>query len=245
MREQLQIFLSSISQSARQLPIESFQKPSFEHEEIETKLRTAIPLATEPLYKIQFKESEQNELKPRGRQFPLYYKFWERLLAVGKIKSSIHEKVKPRHNDGICVKNVRGLKFHYVVNQYNGRVEFYIDRGDAPLNKKTFDELIQHRREIDAAFGDSLSWERLDNRKTSRLGYYFNGGVKNNESDWQAIHSKMIDAMIRLEKAVSPFIPQLLGQSSFRQNNFVENRNPTSKEKIEIDERTVKQKTKK
>lgn len=153
--------------------------------------------------------SKHERLNQDGRKSPLYYRFWERLLAYGKTQSSIHEYVKPRYNDGICIKNVRGLKFHYVVNQFDGRVEFYIDRGNKDLNKRTFDELVNYKDEINTAFGKSLSWERLESRKSCRLGYYFEGGVKSDEPEWQRIHSEMVDAMIRLVNAVSPFIPMV------------------------------------
>ena len=55
----------------------------------------------------------------------------------------------------------------------------YIDKGNAELNKRIYDEFQTHQAEIDAAFGDGLSWERRDQGKGSRIAYYFNSGGYN------------------------------------------------------------------
>jgi hypothetical protein len=52
------------------------------------------------------------------------------------------------------------------------RVELYIDSQSGDLNKAVYDALLARRSEIEAAFGQSLSWERLDNRRASRIAVY-------------------------------------------------------------------------
>jgi hypothetical protein len=173
-------------------------------------VQQVIPLPEAAEYQIQIREKEQRERKEKTEQNTQHYKFWESLLAIAKRKSNLHDNASPTNRDGICIKNIRGLKFHHVINRYDGRIEFYIERADAAMNKRTFDELIQHKSEIDAAFGEPLSWERLDAGKASRVGYYFKGGYKNDESEWHSIQEKMVDSMIRLEKAISPFIAKLV-----------------------------------
>jgi hypothetical protein len=54
-------------------------------------------------------------------------------------------------------------------------------------------------------FGGKLSWERLEGKQGCRIAYITTGGYKSDESKWPAIQDAMIDAMIRLEKALAPY----------------------------------------
>jgi hypothetical protein len=172
-------------------------------------VQQVIPLPEAAEYQIKIREKEQRERKEKTAVSTQHFRFWEELLAVAKKRSNLHDNVSPNNRDAICIKNVRNLKFYHVINAYDGRVEFYIRRSEAATNKRIFDELAKHKDEIEAAFGEPLSWERLDTRIASRLGYYFHVGHKSDESEWPEIHEKMVDAMIRLEKAISPYLSEL------------------------------------
>jgi hypothetical protein len=173
-------------------------------------VQQVIPLPEAAEYQIQIKNKEQKERRERNERLPQLFKFWEGLLSIAREKSGLHDNVEPVQRDAICVKNIKGLRFHHVINQYDGRVEFYITRSDIETNKMIFDQFLEHRGEIDTAFGEPLSWERLDTKKTCRIACYFKeGGHKRDESQWTQIQTEMVDAMIRLEKAISPFIVRL------------------------------------
>ena len=50
----------------------------------------------------------------------------------------------------------------------------------------------------------------LEGKKTCRIAYQFNNmGIKSDESEWAEIQEKMVDAMIRLEKALILVIGRL------------------------------------
>ena len=52
------------------------------------------------------------------------------------------------------------------------RTELYIDTGDAAQNKALFDVLRAMREPLEQALGPGVSWERLDNRRASRIAVY-------------------------------------------------------------------------
>ena len=58
------------------------------------------------------------------------------------------------------------------------RVELYIDTGDRAENKSAFDQLRKESAAIEAAIGEPLTWERLDNRRASRVFAHRDGSVE-------------------------------------------------------------------
>jgi hypothetical protein len=181
--------------------------PYFYNERTLTDVQQVIPLPEAAEYQIQIRQKEQKERIERVERKTQYYKFWENLLELGKEKTDLHGNVTPSNRDYLTIKSPRGVRLLYIINQYDGRVEFYIDKGDTELNKKIYDNFQAHQQEIDAVFGEGLSWERRDEGKGCRIAYYFkSGGYKSDESEWQVIHSEMINAMTRLDNALSPFI---------------------------------------
>lgn len=64
------------------------------------------------------------------------------------------------------------------------RIELYISEKDPRHNKPIFDLLHAQKEEIEAEFGASLSWERLNGKMTSRIAYYRgNSSIKDSEEE--------------------------------------------------------------
>jgi hypothetical protein len=60
---------------------------------------------------------------------------------------------------------------------------------------------------VEQAFGDRLEWQQLEGKRACRIRKQFNlGGYRDDEEKWPKIHEAMVDAMIRLEKALKPHI---------------------------------------
>jgi hypothetical protein len=147
---------------------------------------------------------------PRDSKDERRLKFWQGLLTLAEARTKLHSGVVPTGRDNAAAKSgLRGLSYIYVVNQHDSRSELYINRENADINKKIFDDLESHKDEIDRAFGGEPSWERLD-KKASRIAYRLAlGGYRDDEEKWAQIHEAMIDAMIKLERAVGPFVDNL------------------------------------
>lgn len=141
------------------------------------------------------------------------YRFWSQLLARAQARTKLFSTISPGEHGWIgTASGVRGLTYNYVVWEHEAGVELYIDRGkeaDAE-NKAIFDTLHGCRADIEKEFGGELEWERLDNRRASRIRNSLTlGGWKDAEAKWPAIQDAMIDAMIRMEKALAPRIEKV------------------------------------
>jgi hypothetical protein len=89
------------------------------------------------------------------------------------------------------------------------KAELYIDRGDREENKSIFDQLSEHRMEIEAVFSFALEWQRLEDKRACRIQSVVNGGYKTQEADWPPIQTALVDRIAALEKALRPFLAKL------------------------------------
>lgn len=169
-------------------------------------VQQVIPLPEAAEYQIQIKEKERSERRQRAERYPEHVEFWEGFLALARGRD-LYADLKASARDSLHVKKWRGRAMEgtlsYVINRHNSRVAFYTVRAEV------YDALHAHKPEIESAFGEHLVWRRRENGKTSRIAYDMGAGGYKDEAGWGAIQAMMIDAMIRLEGALSPFIADL------------------------------------
>ncbi|GAB1393166.1 DUF4268 domain-containing protein [Rhodocyclaceae bacterium] len=138
--------------------------------------------------------------------------FWTRLLGEAKTRTKLHAAITPGKYHWVGTGSGRGgVTYNYVVWERESAVELYIDRGkdcDAE-NKGIFDALHARKDEIEASFGEPLEWQRLDNKRACRIRKSFALGGWKEQETWDAAVPPMVDAMIRLEKALKPHIQKL------------------------------------
>jgi predicted type IV restriction endonuclease len=147
---------------------------------------------------------------PDDRDY-MRHRFWTQLLTYSKNITPLHSKITPGQ-DSWCGMGAgtSGLGYNYVIFQHKTRVELYIDKGNREANKEIFDKLVATKSEIETNFGGPLEWERLDEKRACRIKKDLpQGGYRDDEKTWPKVHEAMVDAMIRLHKALSPHIQYL------------------------------------
>lgn len=92
------------------------------------------------------------------------------------------------------------------------RVELYIDSGDAVYNKQVFDRLHEQRETIESAFGGPLKWERLDERRASRVAAYHAGAITDSPEVLQELRGWALETMLRFQKAIEPRVREVVQQ---------------------------------
>jgi hypothetical protein len=90
--------------------------------------------------------------------------------------------------------------YSVVFSQSALRVEVYLDSSSSPdLPKALFDELYADRAEIEQQFGAPLRWDRIDDRRASRIAVYRNEPVRlADETDTAAAVSWAANQAVRL-----------------------------------------------
>lgn len=86
------------------------------------------------------------------------------------------------------------------------RIELYIDVGDQGRNKSRFDTLFSHKPEIEGKMGTSLSWERLDSKRASRIAlYHEKTSITNPPEELENVQKWVIEMMPRFYWAIAPY----------------------------------------
>ena len=150
--------------------------------------------------------------KELAERYAIRERFWTRLLGGARAKTKLHASISPGQHGWIETgAGKSGLAYAYVVRQNDANVELYIDRGkDSEAESKAiFDSLAQSREAIEADFGEPLEWQRLEGKRACRIKKDIDIGGYRDEERWPQIQDAMIDAMIRLEKALKPHIARL------------------------------------
>jgi hypothetical protein len=140
-----------------------------------------------------------------------FREFWKQLLALPEAQTPFHANRAPSERGWITIPSgFGGLIYAYCIFQHHGRVELYIDRGDANVNKEVLDELQSNKATIEQEFGAPLFWDPLDTKRACRVSYNVaGGGYSDDEADWPAIQTAMIKAMTTFTKAIAPIVAGL------------------------------------
>jgi hypothetical protein len=169
--------------------------------------------APAPLFNLIVGPSEEGKevgkaKKERSDRQQSIEKFWTQLLVVAKSKSNLHANISPSNHSYIGTRYSKYLIFNYRVKKDEAMVELYIYcKEKEEENIKIFEQLENEKDSIEESFGDSLIWDSKEkHRACSIRKIILEGGYGSAESGWPEIHSSMVDAMIRLEKALKPHI---------------------------------------
>ena len=85
------------------------------------------------------------------------------------------------------------------------RAEIYIDSGVKEQNESLFDFLYQKKEQIEASFGSSLEWERLDTKRACRIAIYRDGSIDEDTETIEGIRKWTIENLLKF-KSVFPSI---------------------------------------
>jgi len=148
--------------------------------------------------------------KELAQRHVLRLEFWGQLLERAKEHTSLHARISPGKEHWISAgAGKSGLAFNYVIRMSDAQVELYIDQGEGEANKRIFDRLFVSKEKVEEAFGEPLEWQRLDDRRACRIRHRLPLGGLADRDRWPEIQEAMIDAMVRLEKALKPRIKRL------------------------------------
>jgi len=144
--------------------------------------------------------------KEMAERYTIRKNFWTQLLDYAKTKTKLHANISPTEHNWLGTRSVfKQLWLNYSVKKDAGVVELYIDLGKdkEEVNKAIFEQLAAKKEEIEKGFGGPLDWRKLEGKRACAIRKQITaGGYRDDEEKWPPIHEAMVDAMIRLERAL-------------------------------------------
>lgn len=154
------------------------------------------------------RKAQSSSISTKGEKYKIYFQsLIDTLRETHRFTSA---KAGQPQNWYSFSSGVSGI--YYGANFAQGgkaRVELYIDLGDQDKNKFIFDELIKNKDNIENDFGVQISWERLDDKRASRLAVYMDGSIDDSDSNLESIQLWHIDNLLKLKKVFGGKISSL------------------------------------
>lgn len=127
------------------------------------------------------------------------FNFWNKLneVVVSRNKPFNIRKATTDHWYNVAIGTSEAHISITLVNKTNSiGIEVYISD-----NKELFDKLYSESESIQNELGFNMDWQRLDNKKASRIIYYIDGLDFNNHDNYDELINKVIDRVITIRNA--------------------------------------------
>ena len=177
-------------------------------DELFLQVEQIIPLPETQEFIIDIREKEKEE---KGKSQAVaeskarLVKFWGLLkkdLTGHGIDFLDRVSAKPHYSIGFF--NGRG-KFAYCIGRDGFRVELYFSNDP---DQVIIDKMAEYREELEQAFDGTITWQRLENRKASRIKHEITyddfDGRFSDEQHWDRVIPWFREAMVRFYRAMHP-----------------------------------------
>ena len=182
-------------------------------EELLIDLQQIIPTPEAADYMIGMVAKESEEKSVQGtqkRRHELRRAFWTRTLEELRRRGiARYENISPSKDHWLAsATGLSGCAYNLIFLKSAARVEIGLQRSEAGENKWIYDRLERKKQEIEDHFGAELNWQRLTDKKMSRISYAhpFDGY---GEENWPAMIEWLCEHIVKLEHAFSEPLARL------------------------------------
>jgi len=163
----------------------------------------AISIASKAQEEIEVQETLKNRHLVRIR-------FWEQFINSSNQKNNFYSNNSPTKENWLGKGiGMSGVNLNTVISSNYCRSEIYINKGDKEFNKEIFDFFYNQKDEIETEVGKKLTWEKMEDNKTSRIKLELSGVSYFDKDDWNKMNEFLVDASSRMEKAFRKPIKEL------------------------------------
>lgn len=161
----------------------------------------------DPMDLVFYLKDLDSEKEAEIHRYELRKRYWTYALPsiqAQNAKRGTFGNVHPSSSNAISGHfGFSGFAINCIANYDSARVELYLASSDKEKNKAAYDQLSQHRSEIEQTVGTSLHWERADDKKASWISYSLQGVSIGDETDWTRMSqfhaewsNKILDAIL-------------------------------------------------
>ena len=189
------------------ITVQCFKATPYKYgDELLLDIEQIIPVkeAEDYLIKMADKAKEAESAKESSRSIlALRKKYWGELLDKFNTVSHQFQNVNPGTDHWLSGgSGVAGIPFCFVVTKTYVSVELSISTSETDTNKRIYDKLYAQKDEIEKVYGKPLFWQRLDDKKMSRISSRLEDVDITNTDDWDKIKQFQCDAMVKFYDAL-------------------------------------------
>lgn len=182
--------------------------------ELFLKIDQIIPTKDAEDYMIGMAAKAQIDAEAMNQKYKTHQirkEFWSKVISgMNKSNSSLYQNISTSKYHWIGASSgLRGVGFNFSITTKHARAEVYIDTGVFEDNKRIFDFFESRKTSIEDSFGAPLIWERLDNKRGSRVKAETTGNILD-RSLWDDMINFMIESMIHIETAFKIHLKELI-----------------------------------
>lgn len=160
-----------------------------------------------PLFTVLAAPDEQiqeigDTKKELAERHNLYKDFWIGFLERSQTRTRLFSGRSPTTEYWFTLATGRsGISSNCLIFKDGAGIELYIDVGDRERNKVAFDLLYADRDAIENECGESLDWQRLDDKRASRIRkvYHGYGSLKEPET-WPELQEMLVEKIIQYDE---------------------------------------------
>ncbi len=154
-----------------------------------------ISIATKAQEEIEVQETLKNRHHNR-------IQFWEQFLNASNKINKLFINNSPSKESWIGKGiGMSGVNLNIGISGNYCRSEVYINKGERDFNKEIFDFFYKQKEKIENEIGRQLTWERMDENKTSRIKLELSGVSYFEKDDWIKMIEFLIESSTLMEKA--------------------------------------------
>jgi Domain of unknown function (DUF4268) len=187
--------------------------PYQDGERVLVDVQQVIPLPEAAGFMVQIREKAVRERQDRAGQEHsegLRREFWQGLWERSIGKTALFDGRDTSSASTSAASGIRACEYQYRIRHQYSLVRFLL-WAEKTTNEARFDWLTERRKAVETALAGDGTWEwnRRDDCIRSHITLRIDGGYRSPREEWPAIHDRMVDAMVRLEKAISPHVDAL------------------------------------
>ena len=149
----------------------------------------------------------QEEVKTRHK---LRREFWIKMLSVVNTTCRLYQNISPSKDQWLSAgSGMSGVSYTCVATRSFARVELAIHGRTQEENKEIFDYLIDRKDKIETMYGGSLVWERMDDKRMSRIKDEKPGLSIFNYEDWDEMIDFLKNKLPKFEKSFKKEIQEV------------------------------------
>ena len=169
-----------------------------------------LTLITGPSEEVAQAGKAKKELAERNIQRK---KYWASLLELSKQKTKLHSNISAGIYNwiGSPAGLPSGIWLVYAIRKHDAQAELYIDqdKDTGEGNLEIFNKLFENKETIEKEFGAEPEWEGLEGKRACRIKRVIPIAGWMDEDKWPESQEAMVDAMIKLDKTVRPYLKNL------------------------------------